>query len=463
MGQGRCQKQSPSAKSLSKEAASPMPEAGLTARPGGPLRGRVRAPGDKSISHRALILGALAEGETRVEGLLEGDDVLRTAAAMAGFGAAVAREGEGRWRIIGRGRLAEPGDAIACGNSGTGVRLMMGAAAGFPLAATFTGDASLSGRPMLRILRPLAQMGASYLCRQGGRLPLTLRGGDLHPIAYSPPEPSAQVKSAVLLAALNAAGVSEVFEAQATRDHTERMLRGFGAQVEVEHLGVGRRVRIAGGQSLFGAPVRVPGDPSSAAFALVAALITPGSEVTVEGVLLNPLRTGLFETLREMGADLEVLNQREDGGEPVGDVRARHSALRGVETPVGRAPSMIDEYPVLAIAAAFAQGPTTMRGLAELRVKESDRIAAIAAGLAACGVAVEEEPEGLVVFGARRANHPVQGGALVRTHGDHRIAMSCLVLGLAAAEPVAIDEPGMIATSFPGFVALMASLGAQIG
>jgi 3-phosphoshikimate 1-carboxyvinyltransferase len=439
-----------------------MADAGLTARPGGALRGRVRAPGDKSISHRALILGALADGETRIEGLLEGDDVLRTAEAMRRLGADVAREGEGRWRVTGRGGYREPDEVVDCGNSGTGVRLIMGAAAGFPLSATFTGDASLRGRPMMRILRPLAQMGVTFLCREGGRLPLTLKGGGLAAISYRPPEPSAQVKSAVLLAGLGADGTTEVVEAEATRDHTERMLRAFGAAVDVTDAADGRRIRLAGGQALTGCPVRVPGDPSSAAFPLVAALITPGSEVTVEGVLLNPLRAGLFVSLREMGADLTTANEREDGGELVGDVTARYSALKGVEVPPERAPSMIDEYPILAVAAAYAEGPTVMRGIGELRVKESDRIAMMAAGLAACGVSVEEEPEGLIVAGTARANHRVKGGGLVRTMGDHRIAMSCLVLGLGAEKSVAVDEPGMIATSFPGFGALMTGLGAEI-
>jgi len=440
-----------------------MTDTGLTARPGGPLRGRVRAPGDKSISHRALILGALASGETAIDGLLEGDDVLRTAAAMRAFGADVMRLGDGAWRVTGRGGLAEPSDVVDCGNAGTGVRLIMGAAAGFSMTATFTGDASLRGRPMMRILRPLSQMGATYLCRAGGRLPLALKGGNLEAVSYRPPEPSAQVKSAVLLAALNAMGTSEVIEAEATRDHTERMLRAFGARVDVEDRHDGRVIRLAGGQALTGAPVRVPGDPSSAAFPLVAALITPGSEVTVEGVLLNPLRAGLFVTLQEMGAELVIENEREEGGERVGDVTARYSALRGVDVPESRAPSMIDEYPILAVAAAYAEGATTMRGIGELRVKESDRIAMMAAGLAACGVGVEEEPAGLTVAGTARANHRVAGGGLVHTHGDHRIAMSCLVLGLGAEQPVAVDEPGMIATSFPGFGALMAGLGAEIG
>jgi 3-phosphoshikimate 1-carboxyvinyltransferase len=440
-----------------------MTAAGLTARRGGPLRGVARAPGDKSISHRALILGALASGVTEIEGLLEGDDVLRTAAAMRAFGAEAERLGEGRWRVAGRGGFVEPADVIDCGNAGTGVRLIMGAAAGFDLAAAFTGDASLRGRPMNRILKPLGQMGATWVCRSGGRLPLALKGGGLNAIHYRLPEPSAQVKSAVLLAGLNAAGETVVIEPEATRDHTERMLRAFGARVDVTESAGGRVITLAPGQKLTGASVAVPGDPSSAAFPIVAALITPGSEVTVEGVLLNPLRVGLFETLIEMGANLTYSNLRDAGGEPVGDVTARFSAMKGVDVPPERAPSMIDEYPILAVAAAFAEGPTRMRGVGEMRVKESDRIALMAAGLAACGVGVEEEPEAMTVIGSARGNHAVAGGARVTTHGDHRIAMSHLVMGLASAEPVTVDEPGMIATSFPGFVELMRGLGGDLG
>ena len=442
---------------------TPGPAPGLSARAAGPLRGVVAAPGDKSISHRALILGALASGVTEIHGLLEGDDVRRTAAAMRAFGAGVERLGEGRWRIDGRGGLAEPADVIDCGNAGTGVRLIMGAAAGFALTAAFTGDTSLRGRPMGRVLRPLGLMGATWLCRDGARLPLSLRGGDLRGIAYTLPEPSAQVKSAVLLAGLGARGETRVVEPVPTRDHTERMLRAFGAEVLVSDGPDGRTIVLGGGQRLTAAAVTVPGDPSSAAFPLVAALITPGSKVTVTGVLLNPLRTGLLETLREMGADLTIANLRDAGGESVGDITARHSRLRGVTVPPGRAASMIDEYPILATAAAYASGPTVMRGLAELRIKESDRIALMATGLAACGVQVEEEPEGLVVMGVQGANHPVRGGAKATTHGDHRIAMSLLILGLAADAPVGVDEPGMIATSFPGFTALMTGLGAAIG
>ena len=434
---------------------------GLTSRSAGALKGVIAAPGDKSISHRSLILGALANGVTDIEGLLEGEDVRRTAAAMVAFGAGVERLGPGRWRVAGAGGLAEPSDIIDCGNAGTGVRLIMGATAGFPLIASFTGDISLRGRPMGRVLKPLGLMGAQWLGRQANRLPLTLKGGGLSAIRYRLPEPSAQVKSAVLLAGLRADGETQVVEPILTRDHTERMLRAFGAEVSVEDGPDGRVIGVRGGQPLTGVRVRVPGDPSSAAFPIVAALITPGSKVTVTGVLLNPLRCGLFETLKEMGAELEIHNVHEAGGETVGDITARHSRLTGVTVPEARAASMIDEYPILAVAAAFAEGPTIMRGLGELRIKESDRITLMAAGLAACGVQVEEEPEGLVVMGTQGANHPVAGGATANTQGDHRIAMSFLILGLAARAPVSVDEPAMIATSFPGFTDLMAGLGAQ--
>jgi 3-phosphoshikimate 1-carboxyvinyltransferase len=436
-----------------------MNAAVLQARPGRSLNGRVRAPGDKSISHRSLILGAMARGETTIEGLLEGDDVLRTAAAMRAFGAEVERLGEGRWRVVGQGGLQEPVDVVDCGNSGTGVRLIMGAVAGYDIAATFTGDQSLRGRPMARITDPLTEMGAVTLGRSKGRLPLTLKGGGLKTVEYHSPMASAQVKSAVLLAGLNASGGVTVVEKESTRDHTERMLRAFGVEVETTLHGLGRTITVRGGQSLTGTHIRVPSDPSSAAFPLVGALITPGSDVVVEGVLLNDLRTGLFVTLREMGADLVIENAREESGEPVGDIRARYSPqMKGVDVPAERAPSMIDEYPILAIAAAFAEGRTVMRGVGELRVKESDRIALTAGGLEACGVQVEEEPEGLIVTGSG----PVRGGSLVETHGDHRIAMAHLVLGLGAEQPVRVDEAGMIATSFPGFRDLMAGLGADI-
>lgn len=437
-----------------------MPDETLSARPGGPLAGRARAPGDKSISHRALILGALAHGRTEVTGLLEGDDVRASAAAMRLFGAQVERTGEGAWTVHGRGGLSEPGEVVDCGNAGTAVRLIMGAAAGFPIAPVYTGDASLQRRPMRRVWTPLAQMGAAITARAGDYLPARVAGGGLAAIAYTPPVASAQVKSAVLLAGLGAEGTTSVLEPEPTRDHTERMVRGFGGQVRVARESGGRRASLSGGQRLSGAQVGVPGDPSSAAFPVVAALLVPGSDVTVEGVLLNPLRTGLYDTLREMGADLRVEAAREAGGEPVGDLRARHGGLRGVVVPPARAPSMIDEYPILAVAAAFADGTTVMHGIGELRVKESDRIALTAAGLRACGVEVEEEPDGLIVHGRGR---PPQGGATVETHGDHRVAMSFLVLGLAARAEVSVREPGMIATSFPGFAALMRGLGADIG
>ena len=440
-----------------------MTSPGLTARRGGPLKGRVRAPGDKSVSHRALIFGALAQGLTEIEGLLEGEDVLRSAAAMRAFGAEVEHLGPGRWRVVGQGRFSEPTDVIDCGNAGTGVRLIMGAAAGFDLAASFTGDVSLRSRPMTRVIKPLAEMGATFLGRSGGRLPLTLKGGDLRRIEYRLPEPSAQVKSAVLLAGLHAEGGAAVLEPEPTRDHTERMLRGFGAQVQVIDQDGVRHINLADGQKLTGNQVRVPGDPSSAAFPLVAALITPGSEVTVEGVMLNPLRTGLFTTLIDMGADLRIENQRDESGEPVGDITARFSELKGVDVPASRAPSMIDEYPILAVAAAFATGVTRMTGIGEMRVKESDRIALMAAGLSACGVGVEEEPEGLIVVGSSGGNHPASGGAQIITRGDHRIAMSHLIMGLAADGEITVDEPGMIATSFPGFVEMMRGLGGDLG
>ena len=436
-----------------------LPAGRLTATPGGPLRGEVRAPGDKSISHRALILGALAEGETTVTGLLEGEDVLATARAAAAFGAQVERIGEGAWRIRGRGGFAQPQGVIDCGNSGTGVRLLMGAAAAFPIRAAFTGDESLRRRPMSRVSQPLSMMGARVAATGGERLPLTLQGGDLRGIAYTPPVASAQVKSAILLAGLGAQGDTTVIEPAPTRDHSERMLSAFGAAISSEDGLGGRAVTVRGGSRLSGRAVTVPGDPSSAAFPLVAGLITPGSQVRVRGVLLNPLRAGLYDTLRDMGADLVFENHADASGEPVADGVARHGGLRGVIVPAERAPSMIDEYPILAVAAAFAEGETVMLGVEELRHKESDRIALTAALLRACGVEVEDGPDRLVVHGR---GVPPEGGARVTTHGDHRIAMSALVLGLAARGPVAVDEPGMIATSFPGFVALMRSLGAQI-
>ncbi len=431
----------------------------LTARPGHPLRGTVRAPGDKSISHRSMILGAMATGVTEVEGLLEGDDVLATARAVEAFGATVERLGEGRWRITGQGGFRTPTGVIDCGNAGTGVRLLMGAAAGYPIAATFDGDGSLRSRPMGRVTDHLTRMGARFSWSgKPGLLPATLTGGTLHAIDHVQTVASAQVKSAILLAGLNADGVTSVTEPEKSRDHTERMLRAFGATVDVEDNAEGWVIRLKGGQPLTGTTVSVPGDPSSAAFPLAAGLIVPGSEVTVKAVMLNPLRTGLFDTWVEMGADLTIANRRVSGGEEVGDITARHSALKGVIVPESRAASMIDEYPILAATAAFATGRTVMRGVGEMRVKESDRIRLMVDGLRACGVAVEEEPEGFIVAGG-----PAPGGATVHTAHDHRIAMSHLVLGLAAANPVTVDEPDMIATSFPGFVEMMQGLGGDVG
>jgi 3-phosphoshikimate 1-carboxyvinyltransferase len=400
----------------------------------------------------------MANGTTEIEGLLEGEDVLATARAVAAFGATVERLGEGRWRVTGRGGFRQPDRVIDCGNAGTGARLLMGAAAGYPIRATFDGDASLRKRPMKRVTGPLSAMGARFEWRgEEDRLPLTITGGGLGGLDHWQEVPSAQIKSAILLAALNAGGYTMVHEPVQSRDHTERMLPAFGVTLRVAELDDCTAVRLVGGQTLTAAAVSIPGDPSSAAFPLAAALVVPGSEVTVEGVMLNPLRTGLFETWREMGADLTIANRRTTGGEAVGDVTARHSALTGVVVPEGRAASMIDEYPILAATAAFAEGATVMRGVGEMRVKESDRIALMAAGLKACGVRVEEEPEGFTVTGG-----PVRGGATVTTHGDHRIAMSHLVLGLGADEAVTVDEPGMIATSFPDFMRLMWSLGARI-
>jgi 3-phosphoshikimate 1-carboxyvinyltransferase len=404
-----------------------------------------------------MILGGLATGVTEIEGLLEGDDVLATARAVEAFGAKVEHLGEGRWRVEGRGAFAQPQSTIDCGNAGTGVRLLMGAAGAFPIATRFDGDASLRKRPMNRVIDPLKLMGVRFEASEGGRLPLTVHGNDVHAIDYRLPMASAQVKSAILLAGLGANGVTTVIEPEPTRDHTERMLRAFGVRVDVEDKADGRVVRLHPG-ALTAAPIRVPGDPSSAAFPIVAGLLVRGSEVVVENVLLNPLRTGLLDTLTEMGADLSIA-AHDAGGDRVGDVTVRGSRLRGVVVPPDRAPSMIDEYPILAAAAAFAEGTTVMRGIGELRVKESDRIALMAAGLKACGVEVEEEPDGLIVHGRGR---PPAGGAEVATNGDHRIAMAHLILGLAAEAPVTVDEPGMIATSFPTFVALMQSLGAQI-
>ena len=432
-------------------AAELKAEATLVGSPSGPLTGVINVPGDKSISHRALILGGLASGETSITGLLEGEDVLNTAKAVRALGAEVERVGVGEWRVRGT-EWRSPAAPVDCGNSGTGARLLMGAAAGFPIEVTFTGDASLSGRPMERVLRPLRAMGAET---EGSRLPVTIRGGGLHGISFVNEKASAQVKSAILLAGLRASGNVEVVEPAPSRDHSENMLRAFGCDVET----VDGTVRLGKRRSLTGTNVVVPGDPSSAAFAIVAALIVPGSEVIVRNVMVNPLRTGLLTTLREMGAELSFTNERDEGGEKVADITARASALRRVEVPASRAPSMIDEYPILGVAAAFATGRSVMQGLSELRVKESDRLAAIIAGLRACGVDARDEGDSLIVEGF---GGPPPGGADVQAHHDHRIAMSFLVMGLAARQPVTVDSADMIATSFPDFVSLMRSLGARI-
>jgi len=435
----------------------------LTARRGAPLQGRIRVPGDKSISHRALILGALTVGETTVAGLLEGEDVIHTADAMRALGARLERTAEGVWRIhgVGVGGFATPVGPLDFGNSGTGCRLAIGAVAGCAVTATFDGDASLRTRPMRRVLDPLEKMGARVIAAaEGGRLPLTLQGAsDPIPITYESPVPSAQLKSAVLLAGLAAPGETTVIEAEATRDHTERLLKHFGAKVTSKPHGEhGRRITLQGQPELEPANVVVPADPSSAAFPLVAALIMPGSDLILDAVMTNPLRTGLFKTLLEMGANIETLATRDDGGEEVADLRVRACSLRGVDVPAERAPSMIDEYLILAVAASFAEGVTRMRGLQELRVKESDRLAATVEMLRVNGVTVEIEGDDMIVHG--KAN--VAGGGEVATHMDHRIAMSALMMGLASDNPVRIDDSAFIATSFPGFVELMRSLGADL-
>ncbi|PWR03251.1 3-phosphoshikimate 1-carboxyvinyltransferase [Meridianimarinicoccus roseus] len=435
----------------------------LSAHAAGPLTGQADVPGDKSISHRSLILGALAVGETRVTGLLEGQDVLDTAAAMRAFGAEVTRHGPGAWSVhgVGVGGFAEPDQVIDCGNSGTGVRLVMGAMATTPITATFTGDASLRGRPMGRITDPIAQFGAAAHGRKGGRLPMTIVGAAQPvPVRYVTPMPSAQVKSAVLLAGLNAPGQTTVIEAEATRDHSERMLAGFGAEIVTETTTEGRVITLTGRPELRPQTIAVPRDPSSAAFPVCAALIVPGSDVLVPNIGLNPTRAGLFETLREMGADLTYENERLEGGEPVADLRARFSPdMAGVEVPPDRAPSMIDEYPILSVVAANASGATRMLGVKELRVKESDRIDAMARGLEACGVRVEETEDTMTVHGLGAGQVP--GGATCAARLDHRIAMSFLCLGMATRKPVTVDDAGPIATSFPIFETLMCGLGAR--
>jgi 3-phosphoshikimate 1-carboxyvinyltransferase len=434
----------------------------LTARRGASLTGTIKVPGDKSISHRALMFGLLTVGETRISGLLEGEDVINTAKVCRALGARVEQTGPGAWTVqgVGVGGLVEPAEPLDFGNSGTGCRLMMGVVGAHPIRATFDGDASLRKRPMRRALDPLELFGVTVVNQgEGGRLPITTQGPkDAVPVVYESPVASAQVKSAVLLAGLNAPGVTTVIEKEATRDHTERMLTHFGAQVTVTPHGEhGRRIDLVGQPELKPAPVVVPADPSSAAFPMVAAAIVPGSDVTIQGVMMNTLRTGLFTTLVEMGAEIEVPNPRVESGEDIADLRVRGSKLSGVDVPAHRAPSMIDEYPILAVAAAFAEGPTRMRGLHELRVKESDRLAAVAAGLAAAGVDHLIEGDDLIVAGNGRA----PGGGTVETHMDHRIAMSFLVMGLATAHPMTVDDTAFIATSFPDFTGLMRGLGAD--
>ena len=440
--------------------SAPQP---LTARSSGPLSGEVLIPGDKSISHRALILAAMAVGRSEVTGLLEGQDVLDTAAAMRALGAKVERLGEGHWVVdgVGVGGFSEPEAVIDCGNSGTGVRLIMGAVATTPIATTFTGDASLSRRPMGRVTDPLELFGAEVTARDGGLLPITIRGPqDPVPARYKVPVPSAQVKSAVLLAALNAPGDTVVIEAEATRDHTERMLEGFGAAIRVEDGDDGSRIiTLTGRPELRPQKIAVPRDPSSAAFPAAAALMVPGSSLRIPGVSRNPTRDGFYITLEEMGADLEWQNPRDEGGEPVADLVLRYGPLKGVEVPPERAASMIDEFPILSALAAIAEGSTVMHGVGELRVKESDRIDAMARGLEACGVRIEETRDSLTVHGMAE----VPGGATVPTHLDHRIAMSFLVLGLVSRAPITVDDATPIATSFPSFMPLMRSLGADIG
>ena len=436
----------------------------LLSRAGGPLAGAVAVPGDKSISHRALMLAALAEGTTVIHGLLEGEDVLRTGTALNGMGAMIHRAAAGVWSVAGVGAqgLTEPDFVLDMGNSGTSTRLLMGMVASRPMAVTMTGDASLVRRPMSRVTIPLEQIGASVIARAGGRLPLAIAGARVpQAIHYRLPVASAQVKSAILLAGLHCPGETRVIEPEATRDHTERMLAAFGVPVSTEDTAGGRLIALTGIASLVApvAPLVVPGDISSAAFLLVAGLIVPGSVLTVTGVGLNPLRSGIIATLMEMGADLDIHNERSVGGEPVADITVRATALRGVTVPPERAPSMIDEYPILAVAAAYATGDTVMQGLAELKVKESDRFTRVAESLAACGVRVSAEGDTLTVHGDGR---PPSGGARIATALDHRIAMSFLVLGLAASQPVTVDDGAPIETSFPGFAALIQSLGGTI-
>lgn len=434
----------------------------LVSAPAEALSGTCRVPGDKSISHRSLMLGTLAVGRTEIHGLLDGEDVLMTAGAMRALGARAERRPDGSWTVEGRGigGLAEPAEVLDLGNAGTGARLLMGLLASHPVTAFLTGDRSLRGRPMARVANPLMQMGARIVSREGCRLPLAITGAkEPLPIAYKLPVASAQVKSAVLLAGLNTPGETSVIEPEPTRDHTELMLRHFGVSVRVEATPEGRRSTIVGQPEITGRRIKVPADPSSAAFPIVAAALLPGSDVTLTDVGINPHRVGLIETLREMGADITLGGRREEAGEPVADLRVRGGRLTGVEVPAGRAPSMIDEYPILSVAAALAQGSTVMRGLGELRLKESDRLAAMASGLRACGVEVEDGPDHLAVHGGPARP---RGGAEIAANLDHRIAMAFLVMGMVAERPVSVDDGSPIETSFPGFVTLMNGLGARI-
>jgi 3-phosphoshikimate 1-carboxyvinyltransferase len=428
------------------------------------LSGTIRVPGDKSISHRALMMGGLAVGATRISGLLEGEDVLATAAALRAMGATVTQEGPGGdWVVqgVGIGGLMEPAAPLDLGNAGTATRLLMGIVATHPFVSFFTGDASLRARPMARVSGPLEKMGARIVSRSGGRLPLAVIGtAEPMPIVYELPVASAQVKSAILLAGLNTPGETSVIERERTRDHTELMLSHFGAEVRSEAIEGGRtRITVVGQPELTAADIIVPADPSSAAFPVVAALLVPGSDILIRGVGINPLRTGLFTTLIEMGAKIELMDRRVEGGEAVADMRVRASDLRGVTVPAERAPSMIDEYLVLAMAAACASGTTVMHGLGELRVKESDRLAAIASGLEACGATVSVEGDTLTVEGSGR---PPRGGVTIAAQLDHRIAMAFLALGTVSAEPIAVDDASPIETSFPGFADLMNRLGCRI-
>ncbi len=444
----------------------------LISAPATPLKGNVRVPGDKSVSHRALMIGAVAVGETRIEGLLEGEDVLHSAAALRALGAEIERDGDGVWRIHGTGigGLQAPASVLDLGNSGTGARLLMGLVASHPFTSHITGDASLTARPMGRITTPLKEMGASFIGQGGGCLPLAVIGAEAPvPITYRLPVASAQVKSAILLAGLNTPGQTTVIEPQPTRDHSEIMMRYFGVDIAVEDLEGkdggsekgGRAITVTGQPEITGRHIHIAGDPSSAAFLAVAAAIVAGSEITLGHIGINPLRMGLYETLREMGADMSIepANSKTEGAEPTADITIRAGALTGVDVPADRAPSMIDEYPILAVAAACAEGTTTLNGLAELRLKESDRIAAIAAGLKACGVKVTEDADSLVIEGT---GSPPPGGGVIASLFDHRIAMAFLVLGMAAKKPVSVDDGTAIATSFPGFVDLMNGLGGRI-